>query len=253
MSDQKRGPRRWSIGPVNRPLAIGIILALVALAAGALWARHRADLARRLLATPAASVAAHPDLVRFATAEARPLFARDCAGCHGRNMKGNTAIGAPDLTDNVWVYGEGSVFDIQNTILYGIRSGWSKGHDVTEMPAFGQRGSLTTGQIDDVVQYLLAINHRPHDTGAAVRGHAVFVGPASCNDCHSFDAKGNDYYGAPDLTVNTWMYGGDVKSLWDSVYYGRHGVMPAWFGKLSLEQIRALAVYIHARSGSQAH
>ncbi len=28
-----------------------------------------------------------------------------CVACHGANGKGNTAIGAPNLTDNVWLYG----------------------------------------------------------------------------------------------------------------------------------------------------
>jgi cytochrome c oxidase cbb3-type subunit 3 len=231
---------------------VGLIVVL-ALGAAVFWRMHDAALARQLLATPARTVAAHADLVRFATAEARPLFARNCAGCHGADMKGNKAIGAPDLTDRVWVYGNGSVFDIERTILYGIRSGQKQGHDVTEMPAFGQRGMLTAAQIDDVVQYLLALSRRPHDPEAAERGHTVFTGPASCNDCHAFDARGDAYYGAPDLTANTWMYGGDVQSLKNSVYFGRHGVMPGWRGKLSLQQIRALAVSIYARSHPKAH
>ncbi len=239
--------------PAGRLWIAAALLVLIALAAGGWRLERRAELARRLLTTPADAAASHPDLVRFASAEARPLFQHDCAACHGRDMKGNKAIGAPDLTDRAWVYGKGSVFDIERTILYGIRSGQKRGHDVTEMPAFGERGMLTPAQIDDVVQYLLAINHRPHDSSAALRGHDVFVGPASCNDCHAFDAKGDAYYGAPDLTDNVWIYGGDTQSLWNSIYYGRHGVMPGWRGKLSLEQIRALAVYIHARSMSKAN
>lgn len=249
----KHGPSRGRFRPGRGVWIVVAIVLIVTLAAG-LWLHLRQqDLARRLLATPADQVASHPDLVRFASAEARPLFARDCASCHGPDMKGNPALGAADLTDKVWVYGAGSVFDIERTILYGIRSGQKQGHDVTEMPAFGERGMLSEGQIDDVVQYLLALNHRPHDDAAAVRGHDVFVGKTSCNDCHGFDAKGDAYYGAPDLTANTWLYGGDPKSLWNSIYYGRHGVMPGWRNKLSLEQIRALAVYIHARSGSKAN
>lgn len=230
---------------------LGAVVVVAALAVWGLKSLHDASLARRLLDTPADQVASHPDLVRFASAQAPAIFAHNCASCHGPDMKGNKAIGAPDLTDQVWLYGDGSVFDIDRTILYGIRSGRKKSHDVTEMPAFGQRGMLSSDQIDDVVQYLLALNHRPHDDEAAIRGEAVFTGPASCNDCHAFDAKGDAYYGTPNLTVNTWNYGGDVQSLKDSIYYGRHGVMPAWRGKLSLEQIRALAVYIHTKSHSK--
>ena len=36
----------------------------------------------------------------------RPKFA-SCAACHGANGKGNTALGAPNLTDKIWLHGWG--------------------------------------------------------------------------------------------------------------------------------------------------
>lgn len=33
------------------------------------------------------------------------LFAAICTACHGANAKGNPQLGAPDLTDNYWLYG----------------------------------------------------------------------------------------------------------------------------------------------------
>jgi len=41
-----------------------------------------------------------------------------CAACHGPEGKGNPAIGAPNLTDNVWLYG-GSLATISETITKG--------------------------------------------------------------------------------------------------------------------------------------
>ena len=41
-----------------------------------------------------------------------------CSACHGTDGKGNPAFGAPDLTDNVWLFG-GSRQDVENTIRYG--------------------------------------------------------------------------------------------------------------------------------------
>ncbi len=41
-----------------------------------------------------------------------------CAACHGTDGKGNPAFGAPDLTDNVWLFG-GSRQDVENSIRYG--------------------------------------------------------------------------------------------------------------------------------------
>lgn len=41
-----------------------------------------------------------------------------CAACHGMNGKGNPALGAPDLTNNVWLYG-GSQRAIEETLRHG--------------------------------------------------------------------------------------------------------------------------------------
>ena len=227
-------------------LSVLAIVGIVILLGGAAMEAHRMGLERRLAQTAPEAVMAHPDLVRLAVGQARPLFAQHCAACHGANLKGRTDIGAPDLTDSHWLYGDGSVNQIERTILYGVRSGQSKTHDITEMPAYGQRGQLSDGDIKDLVQYLLELSRRPHDEQAALAGKTIFYGAGQCYDCHASDAKGDTDYGAPDLTADVWSYGGDLASLYTSIYAGRHGVMPAWYGKLSLEQIRAVAVYVHA-------
>lgn len=247
MSDRKRP---WS--PLMKPRILGgaAVVVAVALALGIGVGYARSQQAGRLLVdTLPDRVMSRPDLVRFAVAEAKPLYARNCSACHGADMKGQTAIGAPDLTDRTWLYGTGRLFDIELTILYGVRSGIDKSHDVTEMPAFGLRGQLSNADIDNVVQYLLALNHRPHVEQAALAGREVFNSfQASCYDCHGADALGNADYGAPNLKSGVWDWGGDPSSIRDSIYYGRHGVMPAWIGKLTPQQIRALAVYVYVSS-----
>jgi cytochrome c oxidase cbb3-type subunit 3 len=42
---------------------------------------------------------------RAAAARAAPLFAQQCVSCHGATGKGDVKQGAPDLTDNEWLYG----------------------------------------------------------------------------------------------------------------------------------------------------
>ena len=37
-------------------------------------------------------------------ARGKPLFAQNCAACHGAEAKGNPLLGAPDLTDRTWLY-----------------------------------------------------------------------------------------------------------------------------------------------------
>jgi cytochrome c oxidase cbb3-type subunit 3 len=45
-------------------------------------------------------------------------FTTMCSACHGADGKGNQALGAPNLTDSVWLHG-GSVDDIRETIAKG--------------------------------------------------------------------------------------------------------------------------------------
>jgi cytochrome c oxidase cbb3-type subunit III len=233
-------------------LALGAILLAGAAVATVTGRLQRERIEYRLLADMPDQAADDPVLVRFASGQARPLFERHCAVCHGADMRGNAKLGAPDLTDSVWLYGDGSVYQIERTVMYGVRSGLSKTHNVTDMPAYGQRGMLSDGEIRDLVQYLLKLNGRPYQAEAAEEGRALYYGRPDCSDCHGSDARGDDDYGAPDLTVNVWNNGGDPQSLYDSLYFGRHRIMPAWLGTLSLEQIRALAVYIHSVSHPQS-
>ncbi len=237
------GRRAW-IGRVAVLAAVALLLAGAALALNGF---RTADQERRLMTLMPNDTVNHPDLVRMAVAQAKPLYAQHCAGCHGASLKGQPGI-APNLTDQTWLYGDGRVFSIERTILYGVRSTQQKSHDITEMPAFGLRGQLSDADIKNLVQYMLQLSRQPHDAQAAIAGKAVFNGPAACFDCHGPAGEGNPDYGAPDLGANVWLYGGDAVSLYNSVYYGRHGVMPAWIGKLTLEQIRALAVYVYVAS-----
>jgi cytochrome c oxidase cbb3-type subunit 3 len=231
---------KWAL-PVTAIVVIGLVIVATI--------HFRSDRLRyRLLATAPEAVADDPVLVRFATAQARPLFAAHCAACHGADMRGNPALGAPNLTDSVWLYGEGRIFDIERTLLYGIRSGEDKAHNETEMPSFGLRGILSDAQIGNVVQYLLQLNGRPYGAEAANEGRAVYTGAGNCGDCHGPDARGNADYGAPDLTRNVWNSGGDPQSLYTTIYFGQHRIMPAWRGSLTLEQIRALATFGYAVS-----
>ena len=54
-------------------------------------------------------------------AAGKQIFADNCAACHGPEGKGNPEVGAPNLTDNLWLYG-GSTATIVQTVT-GSRKG----------------------------------------------------------------------------------------------------------------------------------
>jgi cytochrome c oxidase cbb3-type subunit 3 len=47
-----------------------------------------------------------------------PLFTTVCAACHSPDGTGNQALGAPNLTDDTWLYGS-SAEAIRTTIVEG--------------------------------------------------------------------------------------------------------------------------------------
>jgi cytochrome c oxidase cbb3-type subunit 3 len=70
-----------------------------------------------------------------------------CAACHGADGKGNQAMGAPNLTDNVWLYGS-STPSVIETLSYG-RNG--------EMPAF--KDTLGEKKIHLLAAYVYSLSH----------------------------------------------------------------------------------------------
>jgi cytochrome c oxidase cbb3-type subunit 3 len=205
-------------------------------------------LGQELLAAYPDEIPLNPTLIAYANEVGGPAFSANCTACHGTDMKGSQAKGVPNLTDNVWLYDFGRVSDIERTVLYGIRSGLGKSHNVTDMPAMGRQKALSPAEIKDVIAYTLSLSKHPGDPAAIERGSKLFQDKGVCYDCHSRDAAGIPDYGAPNLTDNEWIYGGDEESLYKSIYDGRHGQCPAWIGKLSAATIRAIAVYIHSMS-----
>lgn len=54
------------------------------------------------------------------------LFADNCAACHGDAGKGNPEMGAPNLTDNIWLYGsdEATIIETVTNGRNGVMPAW---------------------------------------------------------------------------------------------------------------------------------
>ena len=72
-----------------------------------------------------------------------------CAACHGMDGKGNTAMGAPNLTDNIWLHGWG-----EEAVVRAVTNGFSN-----QMPA--QMGKLNADQIQVLTSYVWGLSNKP--------------------------------------------------------------------------------------------
>ncbi len=70
-----------------------------------------------------------------------------CAACHGMDGKGNHALGAPNLTDDIWLHGYGEA-----AIVAIVNNG-----KVNQMPA--QADKLTEAQIHVLASYVWGMSN----------------------------------------------------------------------------------------------
>jgi cytochrome c oxidase cbb3-type subunit 3 len=203
---------------------------------------------QRLNETEVASLRDDPELERFAIQAGDAVFAAQCSQCHGAGGAGVQAGGYPNLLDDEWLWG-GTLEDIHLTVSHGIRNEDDPDARWSQMPAFGVDGLLSDEEIDNVVNYVLAMSGQTHDATLAAAGAETYEW--NCASCHGAEGGGDYFVGAPALNNAVWLYGGDAQSLRETVYYSRWGVMPTFQNRLREAEIRAVAVYVHAQGGGQ--
>jgi cytochrome c oxidase cbb3-type subunit 3 len=98
--------------------------------------RNVANYVLSLSGSPHDNIAAQLGRAKFAA----------CAACHGPEGKGNTAIGAPNLTDKVWLHGWG-----EDAIVAMVNNG-----KTNVMPAHASR--LTPQQIHVLASYVWSLS-----------------------------------------------------------------------------------------------
>lgn len=161
------------------------------------------------------------------------MFANNCSVCHG--TAGQGAYGFPNLTDNDWLYG-GSPDMIKTAIVNGRQGA---------MPAWS--AVLGEDGIQDVTHYVRSLSGAEGvDQVAADRGQNQYQ--TLCAACHMPDGTGNQLLGAPNLTDNIWLYGGDFASVAHTLRVGRAGVMPSHKDLLNDDKIHLITAYVYSLS-----
>jgi cytochrome c oxidase cbb3-type subunit III len=189
-------------------------------------------------------IQANEDLMKVVRSTGRQLFGDNCAACHGADGKGRANY--PDLTDDDWLWG-GDVEKIAETMRLGINSRHQNTR-VAQMPAFGRDAMLDRTQVTNVATYVQSLSNpavsTPQNVPQIQAGREVFL--TTCAACHGEDGKGNREVGAPNLTDQFWVYGGDLQTLINTIHGGRQGHMPTWDERLTPAEIKILALYVNS-------
>ena len=116
----------------------------------------------QLLRADPDTIPGNRELMQFAASRGAAKFRSQCASCHAAAGRGDPVRGVPDLTDGDWLFGSGTVGEIERVVAYGIRSNNPKAWNLARMPGFARAQAsptdakilpLSPGNIRDVIEY----------------------------------------------------------------------------------------------------
>ncbi|OCW57747.1 cytochrome-c oxidase, cbb3-type subunit III [Hoeflea olei] len=202
-------------------------------------------LLEKIAATPVEDIAKDQELLQFAIAGGSAAFKVNCIQCHGSGAAG--AKGYPNLNDDDWLWG-GTIDQIYQTIAHGIRYDQDDDTRVSEMPAFGEM--LEPEQINEAAAYVVSLSGgTPKDPSLVEAGGTVFA--ENCAVCHGETGEGLQEFGAPRLSDGIWLKVNSEAEIAQQIRNPKHGVMPAWLGRLGEPTVKQLAVFVHTLGGGQ--
>lgn len=146
-----------------------------------------------------------------------------------------------------WLFYITIVFSLAYLVLYPGLGSWS--------------GTLGWSQISqlDQEQQLAARRYGPlYDKFAAAEVEALAKNPEAlavgqklflntCAQCHASDGAGSR--GFPNLTDRDWQWGGEAKTIKDTITGGRTATMPPFGGALGENGVKDVAHYVRSLSG----
>ncbi|WP_395376764.1 cytochrome-c oxidase, cbb3-type subunit III [Marinicella sp. W31] len=196
-----------------------------------------------------------------------------CLACHGSDLKGNQALGAPNLTDGIWLHG-GSVGLITDIVANGVQGnmpphasilGPEKAHLVaayvyslstepgealpaTSTPAISEPEETTSEPVasDDPLAAYAGQDLETLMQDSVAMELAQKEYNTACVTCHGADGKGLPTF--PDLTDDDWQYGGSADQVLASVLNGRNGIMPPWQAVLGDEGVTQVTHYVLSKN-----
>jgi cytochrome c oxidase cbb3-type subunit III len=189
-------------------------------------------------------ILADEGLRTFASAAGAAAFKVNCVQCHGSGAQGSE--GFPNLNDDDWLWG-GNIDQLFQTIAHGVRFAPDADTRISEMPAFSD--VLDPDQIRDIAIFVAGLSGMTTEVEHLEAGRTAYT--ENCGTCHGDNGKGNRELGAPDLTDAIALYVKTPEDIMRQIKSPKHGVMPAWAGRLGDIRVKELAIYVHSLGGGE--
>jgi cytochrome c oxidase cbb3-type subunit 3 len=198
----------------------------------------RAPFESKISGMTAKEILADQGLSDYVEASVKVLFGDNCAACHGSGGQGGP--GFPVIADDDWLFG-GNIENIVQTINMGRKG---------IMTAHGK--ILSTDEVDALAQAI--VDGKPASTPLFMQ--------KGCIACHGMDGKGMHALGSANLTDAVYRFdeADRLASVKTTILHGvnditdpktREAVMPKFGDRLSKDDIKKLAVYVHKLGGGQ--
>jgi cbb3-type cytochrome c oxidase subunit III len=164
----------------------------------------------------------------------KQLFVAKCGGCHALADAGTNGAVGPNL-DDAFAYDRQQGYE-DSTIEQVVR-------DQIEIAGGRMPKNIYTGQnADDVAAYVASVAGVPGKGGKLTSGKDIFV--ANCGSCHTLKDAGTTGKVGPNLDDLMPAFARVQKQVING-----GAVMPAFKGKLTDAQIKAVAQYVSSKAG----
>jgi cytochrome c oxidase cbb3-type subunit III len=146
-----------------------------------------------------------------------------------------------------WLFYITIVFSLGYLVLYPGLGSWSGVLGWSQVSQLQEEQQLAAHRYGPLYEKFAAteVEVLAKDPEALAVGQKLFLN--TCAQCHASDGAGSR--GFPNLTAGAWQWGGEAKTIKDTIAGGRAATMPSFGAALGEQGVKDVAHYVMSLSG----